>query len=217
MPGSSFGYGPFRDRTGPGGGDGLCAECQLIFFVSGFGYPGLDSGPTGKAFSFCLQNFLHVSVQSGIRRGGVTRGRHPVRALEEAEPIAKKRGLIQYYERGPGMLADFSITVPSCLALVKIKRMRYIRCTPQWLDREAYDELAGLKMYPSSAEISRELWICSPDYCWRFFKVGDTGLCELGRDGTILLQKSPCPKKEAVQGRERQGAEGIGQKEPVPD
>jgi len=69
-----------------------------------------------KGFSFCLQNFLHVSVQSGIRRGGVTRGRHPVRALEEAEPIAKKRGLIQYYERGPGMLADFSITVPSCLA-----------------------------------------------------------------------------------------------------
>lgn len=100
----------------------------------------------------------------------MTRGRHPVRALEEAEPIAKKRGLIQYYERGPGMLADFSISVPSCLVLVKIKRMRYIRCTPQWLDREAFGELAGLKMYPSSAEISRELWICSPDYCWRFLR-----------------------------------------------
>jgi len=147
----------------------------------------------------------------------VTRGRHPVRALEEAEPIAKKRGLIHYYERGPGMLADFSITVPSCLALVKIKRMRYVRCTPQWLDREAYDELAGLKMYPSSAEISRELWICSPDYCWRFFRVCDTGLCELDRDGTILLQKSPCPKKEPVREKERPGAEGPGQKEPVPD
>jgi hypothetical protein len=118
--------------------------------------------------------------------------------LEEAEPIAKKRGHIQYYERGPGMLADSSITVPSCLVQVKIKRMRFVRCTPQWLDREACDELACLKMYPSSSEISRELWICSPDYCWRFFKVCDTGLCKLGRDGTILLQKSPCPKKETA-------------------
>lgn len=129
----------------------------------------------------------------------MTRGRHPVRALEEAEPIAKKRGLVHYYERCPSMLADFSITIPACLALVKIKRMRYVRCTPQWLEREAYDELAGLKMFPSAKEISRELWICSPDYCWRFFRVSDTGLCELGRDGTILLQKSPCSKKGTME------------------
>jgi len=164
-----------------------------------------------------MQNFSYVPVQPDIRRSGVTRGRHPVRALEEVDPIAKKRGLIQYYERGPGMLADFSISVPSCLVLVKIKRMRYIRCTPQWLDREAYNELAGLRMYPSSTEISRELWICSPDYCWRFFKVCDTGLCELDRDGTILLQKTPCPKKEVIREKEGQGAAGTGQKEPVPD
>jgi hypothetical protein len=128
----------------------------------------------------------------------VTRGRHPVRALEEAEPVAKKRGLVHYYERGPGMLADFSIALPVCLALVKIKRMRYVRCTLQWLEREAYAELAGLKMYPSSAEVSRELWICSPEYCWRFFKVCDTGLCELDRDGMPLPQKSPGQKPGPV-------------------
>jgi hypothetical protein len=55
----------------------------------------------------------------------MTRGLHPVRALEEADQIAKKHG--------PDLVADFSIVIPGCLAQVKIKRMRYIRCTLQWL------------------------------------------------------------------------------------
>jgi len=125
----------------------------------------------------------------------MTRGRHPIRALEKADTIAKPRGIVQYYERGPGMLADFSITIPPCHAPVKIKRMRYIKCTLQWLEREAHAEIAGLKMFPSSREISRELWICSPEYAWRFFRVCDTGLVELGRDGVLLPPGSPAPHK----------------------
>jgi hypothetical protein len=104
------------------------------------------------------------------------------------------------------MLADFSITIPACHAPVKIKRMRYIRCTLQWLEREAHAEIAGLKMFPSSREISRELWICSPEYAWRFFRVCDTGLVELGRDGMPLLQKSPVPRPGAVTPETRPGA-----------
>lgn len=123
----------------------------------------------------------------------MTRGRHPVRALEEAEAIAKKRGLVRYYERGPGLICNFSIVNPEILVQVRIMRMRYLRCTLQWLEREALEEIAGLKMFPSSREISRELWICSPEYCWRFFRVCDTGLIELGRDGAVLPSKSPVP------------------------
>ena len=123
----------------------------------------------------------------------MTRGRHPVRALEEAETIAKKRGLVRYYERGPGLTCNFSIVNPEILTQVRIMRMRYLRCTLQWLEREALEEIAGLKMFPSSREISRELWICSPEYCWRFFRVCDTGLTELGRDGTVLPPKSTAP------------------------
>jgi hypothetical protein len=124
----------------------------------------------------------------------MTRGRHPVRALEEARAIAKKRGLVRYYERKPDPICDFSITSPELLAQVRIKRMRYIRCTFSWLEREAQGEINSLKMFPSSLEISRELWICSPEYCWRFFRVCDTGLAELGRDGAPLPPKSPVPQ-----------------------
>ena len=83
--------------------------------------------------------------------------RHPLRALAEADAIAKKRGHVQHYERGAGMICDFTITIPECHAPVKIKRMRYLRCTVQWLEREAAEEIAGLRLFPSSQEISREL------------------------------------------------------------
>ena len=128
----------------------------------------------------------------------MTRGRHPIRALEKAEAIAKKRGHVQFYERGPDMQSDFSIGSPGLLSECKIKRMRYIRCTPKWLEREALAEITGLNMYPSSHEISRELWIVSPDYHFRFFRVCDTGLVELGMDGVPLPQKLPVPGKEAA-------------------
>jgi hypothetical protein len=120
--------------------------------------------------------------------------RHPVKALEKADPIARQRGDVQYYERGPGMNADFSITTPETFTQVKIKRMRYLRCTIRWLEREAAEEIAGLRLFPSSREISRELWFCSSEYAFRFFRVCDTGLVELGRDGLLLPEKSPVPK-----------------------
>ena len=117
--------------------------------------------------------------------------RHPVKALEKADRIARQRGDVQYYERGPGMTADFNITIPEIFAPVKIKRMRYLRCTIRWLDREAAEEIAGLRLFPSSREISRDLWLCSSTYAFRFFRVCDTGLAELEREGRPLPEKSP--------------------------
>ena len=124
--------------------------------------------------------------------------RHPVKALEKADPIARQRGDVQYYERGPGMNADFTITTPEIFAPVKIKRMRYLRCTIRWLEREAAEEIAGLRLHPSSQEISRELWFRSSEYAFRYFRVCDTSLVELGRDGLPLPEKSPVPKPGAA-------------------
>ena len=123
--------------------------------------------------------------------------RHPFKALEKADPIARQRGDVQYYERGAGMNADFTITTPEIFAPVKIKRMRYLSCTIRWLEREAAEEIAGLRLYPSSREISRELWFCSSEYAFRFFRICNTGLVELGRDGQPLPEKSPVPKPGA--------------------
>ncbi len=121
----------------------------------------------------------------------MTRGRHPLEAIRAAEKIALKRGLVQYLEPGADRLCDFEIVSPPILAPVRVKRMGTIRSTAKSLEREAAEEIADLKMYPSSPEISRELWICSTKYFLRFFQVTDTGLVELGPDGQPLPSGSP--------------------------
>lgn len=114
------------------------------------------------------------------------RGRFPVKALEAAMKIAVKRGLVRMYERGPGSIATFAIVRPGLLAEVQIKRLRQMGCTKESLNSDAASEIAGLKMYPSCPQISRELWGVSQDYFIRFFRILDNGILELGSDGEPL-------------------------------
>jgi len=123
----------------------------------------------------------------------MTRGRRPERTLKRALEIAENRGIVQQYRHGPGSICNFTITIPGCLVQVRIKRVRHLRCSLQWLEREAADELAGLRLIASSGEISRELWICAPNSKFRFFRICDTALAELDRDGRPLPAKSPAP------------------------
>ena len=120
----------------------------------------------------------------------MTRGRHPIEAIKAAMKIAERRGLVQCMARR-GRLCDFEIVTPHVLAKVRIKRMGHVRLTPKALEREAAFDIADLKMYPSSQDISRELWICSKKYFIRFFRVTDAGLVELGPDGGLLPANSP--------------------------
>jgi len=121
----------------------------------------------------------------------MTRGRYPARAIRKALKTAEKRGEVRLYAHAPGRLADFSIVSPPMLAEVRIKPVRSIRCTPESLEWTAAEDLAALKMYPSSPQISRELWISSQKYFRRYFRVCDTGLVELGPDGQPLPADSP--------------------------
>jgi hypothetical protein len=135
----------------------------------------------------------------------MTRGRRPERTLKRAWEIAEKRGTTEKYRHGPGTICHFTIYVPGCLAQVRIKRVRHLRCSLQWLEREAEAELAGLRLIASSREISRELWICAPNSNFRFFRVCDTGLVELDRDGRPLpaLSLVPGPLCPVVDARVR--------------
>ncbi|MDP3563492.1 MAG: hypothetical protein Q8R70_03285 [Methanoregula sp.] len=123
----------------------------------------------------------------------MTRGRRPERTLKRALEIAENRGTVQPYQQGPGMICNFTIYLAGCLAQVRIKRVRHLRCSLQWLEREAAEELAGLRLIASSGEISRELWICAPNSSFRFFRICDTSLAELDRDGRPLPAQSPVP------------------------
>jgi len=121
----------------------------------------------------------------------MTRGRKPIRALEEANLIAEKRGIVQHYLREPGSICDFTIMNPGILTDVRIKCVRRLCCTVEEMGWELNAEIAALRFIASSQEISRELWLCSPRYAWRFFRVLDQSITELGRDGMPLLAAAP--------------------------
>ena len=140
----------------------------------------------------------------------MTRGRIPVRARKEADPIAEKRGVVQHYQREPGRICDFTIMSPGMVAHVRIKCVRRLCCTVEEMGRELAAEIAALRIIASSREISRELWLCSPRYAWRFFRVLDLSLTELGRDGM------PLPTTELGSGLPIAGPAPVGKQEGVP-
>jgi hypothetical protein len=134
----------------------------------------------------------------------ITRGRRPLIALSDAKHIAEKRGEVRHE---PDMICSFVICIVGLVAHVRIHRAGRIRITPAWLEREAADDLRALRFIASSPEISRELWIYTPKGTFRFFRVLENSLAEIDRNGQLLPDQPPVPKR-----RKRQAAPAPGGK-----
>jgi hypothetical protein len=119
----------------------------------------------------------------------MTRGRRPLMALREAVLIAKKRGETRQFMYEPGMICNFVIYCPGIVAHVRIKRVTRVHCDHAWIEGEAADALTTLRAIASGPGISRELWVFLPRGAFRFFRVIDTGLIELSRDGSVMPEK----------------------------
>jgi len=120
----------------------------------------------------------------------MTRGRRPLMALREAVLIAKKRGETRQFMYEPGMICNFVIYCQDFVAHVRIKRVTRVHCSHAWIESEAADALTTLRAIASGPGISRELWVFLPRGAFRFFRVTDTGLIELSRDGLVMPEKS---------------------------
>lgn len=119
----------------------------------------------------------------------MSRGRKPLMAIREALVIAKKRGEVRQFMDEAGMICNFVIYCPGFVAHVRIKRVTRVHCTPAWIEWEAADALASLRAIASGSGISRELWVFLPRGAFRFFRVTETGLVELDRDGAVMAEK----------------------------
>ncbi|MCX6683731.1 MAG: hypothetical protein NTZ37_03260 [Methanoregula sp.] len=128
----------------------------------------------------------------------MTRGRPPLVAQEDANPIAEKRGTVMHYQHEPGSLCDFSIMSAGRVTFVRIRRVRRLCCTIKELARQFLPEISALRMIASAPAISREIWYCSPKSVWRFFRICDGSIIELGRDGMQLAPTGPAPAKGAA-------------------
>ena len=113
----------------------------------------------------------------------MTRGPRPPRAIDEAIPIAKARGIIQLTMSGPERIYDISIISKIPVTFSRVMFAPQILATIHELANYYRKEIAQLRLIARDAAITAELWIRSKHGTWRFFLVTPDFLVEIDRDG----------------------------------
>jgi hypothetical protein len=117
----------------------------------------------------------------------MSRGPRPHRALAEAIPIAKARGIIQLALGGPERVFDIAIISKLPVTFVRIMFAPEILATIQQFADNFKEEIAQLRVIARDAAITAELWLRSKHGTWRFFLVTPSTLVEIDREGKRLL------------------------------
>ncbi|MGA2121143.1 MAG: hypothetical protein ABSG49_03765 [Methanoregula sp.] len=108
------------------------------------------------------------------------------RALKDGCEITPLWGTVQVAEYGPESRYDFTITETLPVAFVRMRFAGRILATLEEIAANFHDDILRLRPIANVAAISRELWLRSKHGTWRFFRIENAGLIELGRDGRPL-------------------------------
>jgi hypothetical protein len=117
----------------------------------------------------------------------MSRGPRPHRALEEAVPIAKARGIVQMTLSGPERIFDIAIISKVPVAFVRVMFAPAILATIQELTGEFKEEVSQLRLIARDTAITAELWLRSKHGTWRFFLVTPNSLVEIDREGKRIV------------------------------
>lgn len=119
----------------------------------------------------------------------MTRGRRPTTGLDEAIVTARARGEVMKFCPEPERVCDFVIRSPGHVVFVRVQRVSRLHCSPKNIEAECSETINLIRSLPGSGPVSRELWIYSR-HGWRYFRIGDTGIERIGKDGM------PAPEPE---------------------
>ena len=117
----------------------------------------------------------------------MSRGPRPHKALSEAIPIAKARGIIQMALSGPERVFDIAIISKVPVTFTRVMFEPVILATTRQLADDFKEEIAQLRIIAHDAAITAELWLRSKHGTWRFFLVTPSTLVEIDRDGKRLV------------------------------
>jgi len=120
----------------------------------------------------------------------MSRGPRPHRALAEAIPIAKARGIVQLALSGPERVFDIAIVSKVPVTFARVMFAPAILATIQQLADDFKEEIAQLRIIARDAAITVELWLRSKHGTWRFFLVMPNSLVEIDRGGNRLVPGS---------------------------
>jgi hypothetical protein len=116
----------------------------------------------------------------------MSRGPCPHRALAEAIPIAKARGIVQLAMSGPERVFDIAIISKVPVAFARVMFAPAILATIQQFADDFKEEIAQLRVIARDVAITAELWLRSKHGTWRFFLVTPNSLVEIDREGNRL-------------------------------
>jgi len=116
----------------------------------------------------------------------MSKGRPPAQGMEEALPLARSRGLVMQIVRDGEPPAELVVIGDGAIIIARIRRAAPFRRTPEELEQDHYDQIHQLRRIPERVVVSREFWIYSKKNSWRYFRIGDSSLTEIGRDGSPL-------------------------------
>jgi len=120
----------------------------------------------------------------------MNRGPRPHRALAEAIPIARARGIVQLALSGPERVFDIAIISKIPITFTRVMFAPDILAITRQLADDFKEEIAQLRIIARDAAITAELWLRSKHGTWRFFLVMPDSLVEIDRDGKPLLPGS---------------------------
>ena len=100
--------------------------------------------------------------------------------------VAKARGTIMSFLQNRETLSDFMLIGNGHLVFVRVRKAKRIHEKREDIEREFQEPIMGLRSFPASSLILKELWTYSRYGIWRFFRIEDTGIVEICQDGTAL-------------------------------
>jgi len=128
----------------------------------------------------------------------MTRGPRPHRALAEAIPIAKTRGIVQMALSGPERIFDIAIVSKIPVTFTRVMFAPEILATIHELAEYYKQEIAQLRIIARDAAVTAELWIRSKHGTWRFFLVTPSTLVEIDRGGNRLESGQTVSYREGI-------------------
>jgi hypothetical protein len=101
---------------------------------------------------------------------------------------------------------DLVVRTATHIIFIKARRLDRITAPIAEIEHECQSLISELRMVPASAQILLELWIYSKYGTYRFFRIGASGLTEIGRDGL----PAPVPGHPADPGPQNRGPDTPG-------
>jgi hypothetical protein len=117
----------------------------------------------------------------------MTRGPRPHRAIADAVPIAKERGIAQLVMSGPERIFDIAIVSKLPITFARVMFAPAILASIPDLADYFKTEITQLRLIASDAAITAELWLRSKHGTWRFFRVTPNTLVEIDRQGNRIV------------------------------